>query len=187
MWPFQKQLLKWREPKDFVLASLAIAEKKTQPWWVRPVMLAAIVGMFLLAWYFARLIPSKNPISFPAAIGIILPASILLVYVAPMIIPLLPPPPSEVFIGTNGIVRVRGDTLAEIKLKTISSYYWLSQGDFVILAVMTNRKQPTVFGVPDAETKQKIEHALESLGIPQSSAEPEDRTDAAGDSGGRKE
>lgn len=147
-----------------------------------------MIGVVLLGWYAARFDPAKDPVSFPVAIGIGLLSGIILVYVFPYVFSLSNRfRPSEVLIRTKNIMRLQGNSASEISLKAISSYYWLSHEDFIILAVLTNRKQPTVFGVPDAETKQKIENVLGSLGIPQSNAEPDDRTDAADYTGGRDE
>ena len=174
MWPFPKPLLKWREPKKFVQAARALAEKNTQPW-VKPALVASVAGMFLLACYSAPSNLLKDSVSFTVTIGIGLLFGIFLVNVVPMINRLFP---SKVWVYTVCIERIQGLVFEQRELKKSNSYYWVSHGNFYTLAIMTNRKQPTLFGVPDAETKQRIENVLESLGIPQSSAESEDQTDA---------
>lgn len=163
MWPFPKTLLKWREPKAFVETTSASDERHLRPW-LRPLLMLLTIGLAIASWYLATLDPSKTPVSYPTAVALALFLGIFCVYIVPMINSRLP---SEVKIFSNCIIRMRGNSYLRCARGEIESYSWVTDKGFFTLVVNAGRKRPALYGVPDADTKERIEAVFSSLGVQQ--------------------
>jgi len=89
---------------------------------------------------------------------------VFLVYVMPAISRRCP---SDVAISKDCIVRVRGNEQLRRELGKIESCSWMGDKGFFTLVVNAKGQRPALYGVPDAETKAKVEAAFASLGIQQ--------------------
>ncbi len=170
MWPFPKCLVKWREPKQFVLRDLAAADQRRRPW-VKPLGVLVCAALIMLLWGFAYLDPDKSPPHVLKAIGLSLLWGVLVVYVFPAIDRWCP---SDVRIFTNRMTRFRTNLDSNFLWTDVASYSWVVEEGYCIMVVNRLRKRPIQFGVPNADTKERIDKTMSDLGIQQSDVVQED-------------
>jgi hypothetical protein len=147
-------LLKWKEPEAFRCVRDRSSLTAIFPW-LRPVGVTAFFAWQLLDWRFESIVPGGHRPTFWAAFFVDVISSFLIFFVPQWLIRRMP---SVVKLYSGGI-RNTGDTVM-LRFRNVKSMGWCDKGPYQVLQLRTGNGGLRSYGVPDLETRGKIEAIL---------------------------
>lgn len=157
-----KTLVSWNQPRRFRDQMRTVGKRVTN-WWVKPVLVLGLAGLFLLQWYLATLKEGpKNPPPFDSVLWVVLGGSCVIIYGIPWLVWLLPSPVS---------VNERGFTQEKLFMpfENLAAHAWFPADEFSTLLLVDKAGGRKLFGVPKGETEAKLKAVLRERNVPEDS------------------
>ncbi len=153
---FQKPIMHWFEPRDFVKRA-SDHEYSQLSWWKKPTVALIVVGSLLVTWYVSNSIPSRQPPPLAYIIPLSIAMGILSAYIAPWLIRYAP---CKVEMHAKIIRRARGDSKNPLKYSDIQNFSWGITTGYSVLFLHIATGEALAIGVPHSIKKTEIEHLL---------------------------
>lgn len=135
--------------------------KRVTNWWVKPVLVLGLAGLFLLQWYLATLKEGpKRPPPFESALWVALGGSFAMIYGIPWLVWLVP---SSVTANERGFTKDKWF----MPFENLAAHAWFPADEFSTLLLVDKDGGRTLFGVPKNETEAKLRTILRERNVPE--------------------
>lgn len=165
---FEKPAFRWKEPRAYLKAKLAMEESRSL-WWHKPALMGVYALMMLSCWAMANLNPNKHPPSFEVAVGLAVGSGLLLTYGLTWLETVVHIP-SEVRMFSPRILRQQWGNLTWDYSK-IRGFEWVSGPEYHVLMLKHGPHERVLsLGLPLEMDTYAVSAFLLSKGVPHASA-----------------